>query len=92
MKPILEHLNSIGRDASRAASLATAQVERADRLLADLAHRLEQILATIQSAVSGPLREGAAMMSAVRAVLNVLRDVRAGRARTRAEDEDALFI
>jgi hypothetical protein len=91
LKPLLEHLNAIGRDASRAASLATAQVERADRLFADLALRIEQILSLIQSVVSGPLREGAAMMSALRAILNFMRDTRGGR-RTSAEDDDALFV
>ena len=91
LKPLLEHLNAIGRDASRAASLATAQVERADRLFADLALRIEQILSLIQSVITGPLREGAAMMSAVRAILNFIRDSRGGR-RTSAEDEDALFV
>lgn len=92
MKPIVEHLNSIGRDASRAASLATAQVERADRLFADLALRVEQTLSMIQTAITAPLREGAALLSGFRAILSALRDVRAGRARPRAEDEDALFI
>ena len=91
LRPLLEHLNAIGRDASRAATLATAQVERADRLFADVALRIEQILSLIQSVVSGPLREGVAMMSALRAILNFMRDTRAGR-RTSAEDEDALFV
>jgi hypothetical protein len=92
MKPLLEHLNAIGRDASRAASLATAQVERADRLFADVAQRVEQVLATIQTVVSGPMREGVAVMSALRAILSVLRDLRTARGRSRAEDEDALFV
>jgi hypothetical protein len=92
LRPLLEHLNAIGRDASRAASLATAQVERADRLFADLAMRIEQILALIQSVVTGPVREGAAMMSALRAILSFLRDTRAGRRSSRSEDEDALFV
>jgi predicted PurR-regulated permease PerM len=92
LQPLLEHLNAIGRDASRAASLATAQVERADRLFADLAQRIEQILALIQSVVSGPVREGAAVMSALRAILTFVRDTRAGRRTSRNEDEDALFV
>lgn len=92
LKPLVEHLNAIGRDASRAASLATAQVERADRLFADLAQRIEQILALIQSVVTGPVREGAAVMSALRAILNFMRDTRGGRRSARAEDEDALFV
>jgi hypothetical protein len=92
LKPLLEHLNAIGRDASRAASLATAQVERADRLFADVAQRVEQILSLIQSVVTGPVREGAAVMSAIRAILSFLHDTRAGRRAARSEDEDALFV
>jgi hypothetical protein len=92
LRPLLEHLNAIGRDASRAASLATAQVERADRLFADLAQRIEQILELIQSVVTGPIREGAAVMAALRAILSFMRDTRAGRRTSRSEDEDALFV
>jgi hypothetical protein len=92
LKPLVEHLNAIGRDASRAASLATAQVERADRLFADLAQRVEQILALIQAVVTGPVREGAAVVSAFKAILGFMRDARAGRRSTRTEDEDALFV
>jgi hypothetical protein len=61
-------------------------------LFANLAQRLEQILASIQIAVTGPVREGVALMSAFRAMLHALRDIRAGRTRARTEDEDALFI
>jgi hypothetical protein len=92
LQPLLGHLNAIGRDASRAASLATAQVERADRLFADVAQRIEHILSLIQSLVVGPAREGAAVMAAVRAILSFLRDTRGGRRAARAEDEDALFV
>lgn len=92
LKPIFEHWNVIGRDVSRAASLATAQVERVDRVFADLAERLDRTLDALQTAVVKPAREGAALLSAFYAVLNVIRNRRAGRARSRAEDEDALFI
>jgi hypothetical protein len=92
LKPMFGHLNAIGRDAARAAALATAQVERADRLFADLSHRVEETLNVVQSAVTGPARESTAILAGIRAMLGTLRDVRAGRARSRAEDEDALFI
>jgi len=93
LKPIFGHLNAIGRDASRAASLATAQVERADRLFADLVERLEQTLNTVQTHIVWPVREGAALLSAFRAAMNVIRDLRPnGRNRSRTEDEDTLFI
>jgi hypothetical protein len=94
LRPIFGHLNSIGQDASRATSLATAQVERADRLFADVALRIEQGLATFQTTVETPAREGRALMSAFRAAFQAIRDLRQdGRSRQgRGDDEDALFI
>ena len=92
LQPLMGHLNTIGRDAARAASLATAQVERADRVFADLAQRVEDTMATMQATIVAPAREGKALWYALRAALDVLRDARRARARHRAEDEDALFI
>jgi hypothetical protein len=92
LMPVFEHINAIARDASRAASLATAQVERADRLFADAAGRLEETMTRVQTIVTGPIREGAAMVSALQAMFSVIRDMRAGRKRSRAEEDDALFI
>ena len=91
LKPFFDHVNAIGRDASRAAALAAAQVERADRLFADLAQKLEQTASTIQSTVTRPAREGWAVVTGLRAALAAIRAVRGGR-RSRADDEDALFI
>jgi CHASE3 domain sensor protein len=93
LRPIFGHLNSISQDASRAAALATAQVERADRLFADVATRIEQALATVQTTVETPAREGRALMSAFRAAFQAIRDLRHnGRRQGRGDDEDALFI
>lgn len=92
VKPILGHLNSIGSDASRAASLATAQVERVDRLFGLLVERIEETLETIQTAIVKPAREAAALLAGLRAALSIIREMRGGRSRPRAEDEDALFI
>jgi hypothetical protein len=92
LRPIVEHLDAIGRDARRASALATAQLERVDQMSADLADRLDRTLHTIQSAASGGAREGAAMLAAFRAALSVVRGFRTSRARAGAEDEDTLFI
>jgi len=93
VKPLFGHLNAIGNDASRAVALATAQVERADKLFADLAARVDQTLNVVQSSIAAPAREGRAMVSAFRAALQVLRDLRTSRGRQgRGDDEDALFI
>ena len=93
VKPLFGHLNAIGNDASRAVTLATAQVERVDKLFADVAVRVEQTLNVVQSSIGGPAREGRAMMSAFRAAMRAIRELRNGRSRHgRGDDEDALFI
>jgi hypothetical protein len=89
MKPLFVHLNALGRDASRAAALAGAQVERVDRVFTDLAQRLDHIVRTAQGILDGPAREGRAIVTALAAVFRAMR----GRPRhARSEDEDALFI
>lgn len=94
MRPLFGHLNAIARDASRAAALATAQVERVDRLFTDLAVRVEEGVAGLQSTIGTPAREGRALLLAVRAAFEVLRGVRSTRRarQGRGDDEDALFI
>ena len=92
LKPIFGHLNSIGRDASRAASLASAQVERADRLFADIAMRVEDAMNNVQATIEQPAREGRAVLAAFRAAFQAIQEMRRNRARSRSDDEDALFI
>jgi hypothetical protein len=93
VKPIIGHLDAIARDASRAASLALAQVERADQLLSDTILRIEQSLSTVQSLIVGALREGNALMMGFRAVMAAVRGFqRRQSTRRRAEDDEALFI
>ncbi len=94
MRPIFGHVNAIARDASRAAALATAQVERADQLFSDVAARVDQALNDVQASLGRPAREGRALFSAFKAAFQAIRDMRQqGRGRqARGEDEDALFI
>jgi len=94
VKPLFGHLNAIGRDASRAAALATAQVERADKLFADVAQRIELAMNNVQGTLGAPAREARAILSAFRAALQAIRDMRQDRGsrQRRSEDEDALFI
>lgn len=94
IKPVFEHLRTLTADAARAASLAAAQVERADRLFGDLAFRADQTLTTLQQRVLAPARDGMAMLAGVRAALAAFRELRdAGRKRAAvAEEEDVLFI
>jgi hypothetical protein len=92
LKPIFGHLNAIGRDASRAASLATAQVERIDRAFSDIAMRMDDTMNLVQSSVRGAARSGTPWLIGVRAALSVLKSIRSRRRKSGADDDDALFI
>ena len=90
LKPVFGHLHAIGRDASRAATLAAAQVERADRLFTDLTRRVDETVQTVHSVLAGPAHEGRAILGALAVAIRALRGGRTRR--PRGDDEDALFI
>ena len=91
--PLFGHLNAIGRDAARAANLAAVQVERADQVFSDIAVRIDHTLNSLQSTLTVPAREGRALLSAFRAALHAVRELRRNPRRSgRTDDEDALFI
>ena len=94
MKPVTESLVSIARDAARISAMATGQVERVDTLVTDVTTRIEQTAATVQDTVLRPLRDGAAAMAAVKAAVDVFREVGrpAGPKRPRTDEDDPLFI
>src|SRR5215203_3087670 len=92
MKPLAESVNAIARDAARISSLATGQVERIDRLVSDLTVRIEQTATTVHDAILKPLRDGAALMSGVKAAIEMFREFRGAPNPVRAGDDDGLFI
>jgi hypothetical protein len=62
-------------------------------LFTELTTKIEHTASTIQKSIVSPLREGAAVMTGIRAAIEVFRDLSRSRsARGRSEDEDALFI
>jgi hypothetical protein len=95
IKPLLTNLNKVGEEAARAAQLAATQVERVDRLFAEVAIRVEDTAASLQSAIITPAREGFALLSGIRAAFAALREIRSAAAPARSarqDDDDALFI
>jgi hypothetical protein len=99
VKPLLSNLTALSAEASRAATLAAAQVERFDKVVADLAVRVDQTMAAAQQFVSGPAREGMAIVAGVRAALTAFQGLReSARRRTASrsiaieEEEESLFI
>lgn len=99
VKPLLANLTTLTAEASKAANLAAAQVERFDKLVGDLAVRLEQTMAAAQQFVAGPAREGMAIVAGIRAAMTAFQGLResarrrsAARALAIEEEEESLFI
>lgn len=93
IRPLIDKANAIADDAARATTLATIQVERVDKLMATTATRLDSTLNIIQNVASGPVGQGAAAVSAFKAVMGVVHDWRLRRRRAAHHDEDdALFV
>lgn len=94
VKPLLARANAIADEASRTASIATAQAEKIDKLVTDLARRTDETSLLVQEAIVTPAREGIAVVAAIKAALGVFKgfgDFR-GRAARPGDEDDALFI
>jgi hypothetical protein len=74
LRPIVANVQAMTADAKRAAALASAQVERADRLFADAARHAEDTMNIVRRAIVAPARDGAALLQGVKAAFMSLRD------------------
>ena len=92
VRPLIDQVRRIADEAERASRLATAQVARVDQLLASMAVRIEETVDVVQGALVGPLRQGAAVVTAVRAALSVFRSWQRRPRRTREDTDDAMFV
>jgi len=93
LRPVVSNLQAITAEAARATTLAAAQIERADRLFADLARRAEQVMSAVPSLL-GPAGKGFAFLNGIKAALAAIQELRRSSRRRAAhpEEEDALFI
>jgi hypothetical protein len=93
LNPVVSNLQTITSEAARMTTLAAAQVERADRMFADLARRAEQVMATVPTLL-GPAGKGLAFLNGIKAALAAIHELRRSSRRGAAhpDDEDALFI
>ncbi len=73
IKPALQRVNAVSDDVKRATELAVVQVERADRLFADVADRVDRITLLAQDAVVEPVRQGMAVLQGLLAAVDALR-------------------
>lgn len=93
LNPVISNLQTITSEAARMTTLAASQVERADRMFADLARRAEQVMAAVPTLL-GPAGKGLAFLNGIKAALAAIHELRRSSRRGAAhpDDEDALFI
>ena len=97
IKPLIANLSALSSEAARAASLAARQAERLDRVFGEMVDRVDKTLAVAQEFVTGPARQGMAIMAGVKAVLDSFRSLREASRRRNApraamDEEESLFI
>jgi hypothetical protein len=93
IRPLIARASAVADEASRTTALASAQMQKVDRLVTELARRIDETAAVVQHAIVAPAREGLAVVAAVKAGLAALRglgEMRRGPGRT--EEEESLFI
>jgi len=84
---------AVAEEASRTATLVTAQTHKVDRLLTDFTVRFDQTADVVQQAIITPAREGMAIVAGLKAALSALQSMRERQRHGRgAEEEDPLFI
>jgi hypothetical protein len=94
LRPLVSKAQTVAEEASRTAAVARAQAEKMDKLLSDLAVRVDYTSGVVQDAIVRPARESMAVIAAIKATLHALRGFRDMRPRhgRHAEEEDPLFI
>jgi hypothetical protein len=92
VRPLVANATVVSANAARVSELAVAQVERADRLFSDVAHRIDDTTRLVQGTLFAPAREGRALLAAIGAAIGVVREGRQSRAAAAMDDDDPLFI
>ena len=85
-------VTQVAEEASRTAAVASAQAQRIDRIMSDLAARVDETAGVVQQAIITPAREGLALVAALKAGLSALRSFRDRPRHSHADEEDPLFI
>jgi len=99
IRPIVSNVQQITEDAARATAVATAQVERVERLVDDVTRRVDETITAVQDTILGPARTGWAVYQTVRDVFGAFFNRGPSRPRTRSHgpspataEDDASFI
>jgi hypothetical protein len=97
IKPLIANLTAMSSEAARAAALAAKQAERLDRVFGEMVQRVDDTLVAAQEFVTGPARQGMAIMAGVKAVFDSFRSLREASRRRASprpamDEEESLFI
>lgn len=91
IRPLIERATRLTDEASKVTSMAVVQLERVDKLTLLLATRVDDTMGALQSAVVGPVRQGAAVLAGLKAMVGAVREWQ-NRPNRPHEDEDPLFV
>ncbi len=86
--PIIDNARKASDDAVRITALALTQAQRVDEFVQTATVRIDETLVAVQDVVTGPLRQGAAVMDGLKAALAFFA-ARRGRERDRDRDDDS---
>jgi hypothetical protein len=89
---LTEKINRIADGAEKVTTLAAIQLERVDAFLSTAFRRGEEVMSVMQGLVTGPVRQGAAVLAAIKAVMSVIRHWQSRTPEEREHEEDALFV
>jgi len=91
IRPLIDKATRLTDEASKVTAMAVVQMERVDKLTLSLVTRVDETMGVVQSAVAGPVRQGAAVLAGIKAVVGAIREWQNRPARPH-EDEDPLFV
>ena len=70
IRPIVSNVQQMSEDAARAASIATAQVARAERMMDDVSRKIDETMSMVQHTILAPARNGMAMLEGLKAAFS----------------------
>jgi hypothetical protein len=91
VQPLIVKANRIADDAQKVSALAVVQAERIDALVLQTTARVDETFGVLQSAVIEPIRQGTAIVAAIRAGVAAIRAWQS-RSSTSRDDDDPLFV
>jgi hypothetical protein len=92
VRPLAEKVHRLTDEATRVTSLARMQVERVDEFLSTSARRMDETLSIVQNLIAGPIRQGATLITAVKAAMVLVRHWQSRPRPAEEHEEDALFV